>query len=519
MSAVPVRRLFGGDADARSVASVIAAGPWTTELGPVVTVRRTFLDTHDGRVTGDGGVLEADETGGRRQLVWRDRHPARRRGEIALPSEPANLPRFAWELPEAALTKELTGLIDVRALLPFASVRTRRQVIGVRNGDDKLVARVVVDQDVLVAAEGRQRRRPLGRSVDVVALRGYGREADRIARRLADHEGLGAAGSDLLAAVVGELARPPGTSSSKLRLALDPMATASGAADVILRALLDTIDSNHQGTLDDLDSEFLHDLRVAVRRTRSGLKAFPGVFQPGRLARFAPGFRWVQQATGPARDLDVWLLEFEAEVGHLAPDVAAELEPLRQLVTGRRLEAHRRLNRALRSARYRRLLDRWRTFLDDPASGPEAGRPVTEVASERIWRAYRRVVKPGRAISDASPAEALHDLRKRGKELRYLLEFFSSLYRRVDVAPLVGELKALQDNLGSFQDDQVQAANLRSFADALVAAGTPPATLVALGQLVAHHERTSDAARAEFNQRFAAFDDPVNRRRFEALFG
>ena len=33
----------------------------------------------------------------------------------------------------------------------------------------------------------------------------------------------------------------------------------------------------------------------------------------------------------------------------------------------------------------------------------------------------------------------LHDLRKRGKELRYLLEFFAALYLKDTSPPLVGE--------------------------------------------------------------------------------
>ena len=61
----------------------------------------------------------------------------------------------------------------------------------------------------------------------------------------------------------------------------------------------------------------------------------------------------------------------------------------------------------------------------------------------------------GRRIGDDSPAEALHDLRKKGKELRYLLEFFASLYAADVVKPMVSTLKGLQDVLGRFQDREV----------------------------------------------------------------
>ena len=87
--------------------------------------------------------------------------------------------------------------------------------------------------------------------------------------------------------------------------------------------------------------------------------------------------------------------------------------------------------------------------------GPAAragGPAVARLAADRIARAHRRVFRDGGAISATSPPESLHDLRKRCKELRYLLEFFSSLYEPADHWQAVRELKALQDCLGEFQD-------------------------------------------------------------------
>ena len=63
------------------------------------------------------------------------------------------------------------------------------------------------------------------------------------------------------------------------------------------------------GTIADVDSEFLHDFRVAVRRTRSLQRQLEPVFPPEPLAHFRSEFRWLQQATGPVRDLDVHQLD------------------------------------------------------------------------------------------------------------------------------------------------------------------------------------------------------------------
>src|SRR5690606_24644839 len=92
---------------------------------------------------------------------------------------------------------------------------------------------------------------------------------------------------------------------------------------------------------------------------------------------------------------------------------------------------------------------------DDEA--PDAARPIARVAGRRIRRVYARMVEMGTTIDDTSPAEALHNLRKRGKELRYLLELFGGLWSAATVKPMVKRLKGLQDVLGTHQDREVQA--------------------------------------------------------------
>jgi CHAD domain-containing protein len=141
----------------------------------------------------------------------------------------------------------------------------------------------------------------------------------------------------------------------------------------------------------------------------------------------------------------------------------------------------------------------------DDADRPDAGRPIAALAGARIARVYRQMVKAGGAIDDSSPPEALHDLRKKGKELRYLLEFFASLFPGRVIKPMVRSLKALQDTLGRFQDRQVQAAVLRSLGDDVRALEDGAAALMAMGQLVDRLERQQAAARAEFTERFGRF--------------
>jgi CHAD domain-containing protein len=129
------------------------------------------------------------------------------------------------------------------------------------------------------------------------------------------------------------------------------------------------------------------------------------------------------------------------------------------------------------------------------------------------------MLKMGRAIGDDSPPEALHDLRKKGKELRYLLELFGSLYPDEVTKPLVKALKALQDTLGRFQDREVEADELRSLREELAGMEGGAAALMAMGRLVEHLGAEQTAAREEFAERFGDFAAKPRRRMVKAAFG
>ena len=176
--------------------------------------------------------------------------------------------------------------------------------------------------------------------------------------------------------------------------------------------------------------------------------------------------------------------------------------------------------RHLDDPRYGALLAAWDAFLNEPAD-PEgaanAGRPIGEVASERIWKVYRRAIKKGLAILVDTPAKALHELRIECKKLRYLMEFFRGLYDGPKIERLIKALKQLQDLLGDFNDYEVQQVSLRGFAEEM-RESVPADTLMALGRLVEHLEAGRERERGRFAQRFAKFARPANRRLARQLF-
>ena len=289
----------------------------------------------------------------------------------------------------------------------------------------------------------------------------------------------------------------------------------------ILRQLFAALEAQEQGTRAGLDPECLHDFRVAVRRTRSVLGQLKQALPEGAVECFGPEFAWLGEVTGPTRDLDVYLLRFPAYRDSLPPEDHDHLQPLHRFLLAHRQAAQAQLLKELDSERYQQLKRQWREFLDAPAGGAPLGgaqQELRDFADERIVSALRKVFKQGRAIDHSSPPEALHELRKSCKKLRYQLEFFRPLYLGTAIGQLIQSLKGLQDHLGEFQDLQVQSEALRAFTDEMIVEGeVPPQTLVALGMLVEGLRSRQRRVRKAFTKCFRHFDRPENHRLLDQL--
>lgn len=218
------------------------------------------------------------------------------------------------------------------------------------------------------------------------------------------------------------------------------------------------------GTRIGEDSEELHDMRVAGRRLRAAMQIFKDAL-PVRSKRLRDELKWIAGVLGEVRDLDVQLEQLEEWISDAAPDDREPLGELRGVLEVRRGKARKAMLRVLDSRRYARFIESYSGFL---ARGParrsqNARRAVLEVGPELVRKRHRKVRKVGDVIQKDSPAGEYHELRKRGKRLRYALEFFSKIYGK-PATDLTKALKSLQDVLGGHQDAEVAAAHLRELA-------------------------------------------------------
>lgn len=477
----------------------------------------TYYDTFDWRLFDKGAVLKAQIDGQTRVLHW-----TRLDGSEIQRALITEKPGFVWDLPEGALRKGLKSVVGIRRLLPLFTVEAEVETLHVLDDRRKTVARAQLEKLRVHPLRGDANTAELSIVLRVLPIRGYDKQFDALVEVFQSVD-LERQENDEFTIASEAVGLRPASYSRRLDLQLETTQRSDEAVETVLKRLFEVMRQNEEGMRENLDSEFLHDFRVAVRRTRSALTQLKGVLPPEAVAHFKREFSWLGQITGPTRDLDVYLLKMPVYRASLPEHLSADLDPLHEFLVRHQRTEHQDLIQLLDTQRYRSLLADWQAFLDQPLPDdpniPEGATPILDLASRRIWHSARRVLKKGKAIEPETPAAALHRLRIECKKLRYLLEFFRSLYPEKELVPLIDALKSLQDNLGDFNDLEVQQGTLRQFAQTMLVEkiGTV-SSLMAMGRLIERLEHRQVEEREIFHRRFKRFSSRKNRQRFKTLF-
>lgn len=480
------------------------------EFGNAHTMTRTLLDTFDGRLHGAKLRLEMREGDDLKLiLVGEDIAPAHLTVSC--------VPRFPDDLPPGPIRSRLAAIVGVRALLPIVRVTATCTPATWYDSDGKPLVTATVHEDICVYDNDDINLPPW--MIEIDELTGHAKPISKT-HAVLDDLGLSHLGGDTLTMVATVIGVDLAGFSGSTNVPLDPEMRAIDGFRTVLTNLADTIVANWQGTIDQLDPEFLHDLRVAVRRTRSLLGQGKDVLPPTIVERARERFSWLGALTGLARDLDVYLIEWDNYTSPLTADVIAVLEPVRDLLERRRQSAYATLMQALQSGEATAWMTTWQTWLQEPPrdeqQGLHASLPLGEVVAKQIKRAQANLVEGGRLIRPDTPADQVHRLRKDAKKLRYLLECFGSLLPDAPRKTFVKRLKAFQDNLGEHQDAEVHAAELRAISRELHTSSATSDTIFAIGQLTERLDQRRIAARADFAERFAAYDTKATQRALDA---
>ena len=409
-----------------------------------------YLDTDDCWLARAGLGLRVRSQGQRRQLTLKVRgHPASTLLERREIQEPLTRlpPRRPAPVPGRRIAARLREARPDLRVAPVVELRQRRTVFEV---ELKRRARVLVTADRTRVAD-RNRSAPGFHEVEIERVSGPVSRMERFARRMARLAGWPARTDSKLERALLLTGRLPPPAES---LPLPAGALLSDAASCVWRRNLERWRANEPGVFAGFDPEYVHDMRVAVRRLRASLTVFSEALPAAEAAPLRIELRWLAGVLGRTRDLDIvrHLLD-TSSAGGIAPAafaaLGAALDRLRRRAAGR-------IRGAIRSPRYRAALELMAALAagwDRPAT-EAAARPASEVLWPKLRRRFRKTLRAGRRTQKRESAEALHALRIRFKKLRYACEFASDLCASGlrDSARRAADLQRL---LGEHQDEQV----------------------------------------------------------------
>jgi CHAD domain-containing protein len=258
----------------------------------------------------------------------------------------------------------------------------------------------------------------------------------------------------------------PSTSRTKLHRALTPTSGDGGASTVepgtvgelvaaYLTAQCDVLASNDVGMRTGTPA--VHKTRVAARRLRSTLRIFDDVVDAAPAEELDNELKWYADLLGQVRDRDILSSRLTKQIAELPPEqvrgpVEAEIT---KTLDAEREDAVRRLDRAMRTRRYKHLMQLLRGWRAAPPLTEAAGQK-NSAAVEYVEKAQRKADKRlGKADDDI---EQLHRARKAFKRARYAAELVEPAASQMK--SIARDAQAMQTLLGEHQDAVVAATFL-----------------------------------------------------------
>lgn len=410
--------------------------PAGLRLDPKAPAARRFrvLDTVEWSIWRSGQVLLRDD-GGRMELYDRHDHL-----KISVTCKKRHA--IIKDVPEP-LARELRPLVSVRALVSHFDCQWQVQPLVFFNQDDKIVSRA----ELFTLDTGSPAL------LRLYPLRGYDREAERIVQAMIPVATpvSTAITTRFLLERSGLIVRPPVT---KPAFHLKSDQATEEALLKMLAELVRLARSQEEGLIADIDSEFIHQYRVNLRKARSLLSLFRKALTPARYRVLRQQLKSMAKATNRLRDLDVFLLDQQDYCAMLPDQFQPGLKALFVRLRRQRRQVWKTVVASMQEQDYLdRVAELERQLYQPPdLAGSHSEKPIGRCVSRKILSQYRRIQRDGAAIDATTPDVKIHDLRIEAKKMRYLLELFAELFPRDKVRELIKALKKMQDNLGRFND-------------------------------------------------------------------
>lgn len=419
---------------------------------------------------------------------------------------------FPADLEDGPVASVLTGLTKLRSFQPVGGIIFSVEYGALLDDEKKTLAR-------FRQFAFRSGTKSFGYGVTQY-LRGYGAEHDELVTSL---KKAGAASVQDVSHLYARLGLSSRQYTAKPPLLLQGNAPAKESAIEIIAAFLNVARENEAGIVADLDTEFLHDYRVSLRKVRSVLSLFKGVFEREQTDSLKAECAQLMRPTNRLRDLDVYLLEKENYFAMVPESAHAGLTALFAFLEEERQHALDEVRKTLKSKSYvkqRERLEKLFRKKKNLTDGKKSAVSSREFGSRLVYKRYGQVCRIASGINAQSRDDEVHQLRISCKKLRYLMEFFMPIFQGDEIKTLIKNLKKLQDTLGRFNDYSVQQEFLRQIALHELERFADRALPVseAIGALTALLYRLQCKERQRVMQSFQRFDSEETRAIFQQLF-
>ena len=230
-------------------------------------------------------------------------------------------------------------------------------------------------------------------------------------------------------------------------------ATLAEALQTLIWSCLLHLQSNLRGAMTSDDAEYLHQMRVALRRLRVVLRMVEKFRADEALSALSGDIAALCVALGRIREWDVFIAEtLQPMCARMAGH--AGLQALLAAGERQRAACYAGLRGAQQARELQRLILRFALWMNGAYWQPPQGAAVPQAqdfATRRLRKLAKRFAQAGRQL-DTLDDKRLHALRILAKKLRYSAEFFAALYGRQKTGSFLAALSAVQDVLGQIND-------------------------------------------------------------------
>lgn len=266
--------------------------------------------------------------------------------------------------------------------------------------------------------------------------------------------------------------------SKKNKLTLDETFSLGQVAHQAIQKHFKKSTKYQEGVLADQDPEYLHQMRVGMRRLRTAIDVFaPAIDLPSAAQR--SHITKIAKRLGQVRDLDVLQLWFQHYLTITRADEAEskQIQLVLARLSKRRQKKFTQLPKLFKSKEYRQFVTAYEKWLKTPQFQTVATMPVLDVVPDLLLPLLSQLfLHPGWLVATetlegriypvvginmnsldavfATEGPALHDLRKQMKRVRYQTEFFIPFFGK-SYQTQTQSFRNLQELLGLFQDEAV----------------------------------------------------------------